>query len=58
MAELARIIYFGVGGAAHRAAIRQADQLRATGLAARALFKPEHGGWVIVINGRIRGKPS
>lgn len=43
-----QIIRFGVGGKARRAASRYADQLWESGVAARALFRPEYGGWAVV----------
>lgn len=41
--------HFGIGGQARVAAIRAADDLRARGIAAAALFKPPMGGWVVQI---------
>ena len=47
--------FFGVGRAARVAAMRAADDLRARGIAAVALFKPALGGWVVqVFPGGIR----
>jgi hypothetical protein len=44
-----QVIRFGVGGDARRAAMRYADQLWADGSPARATFRLEHGGWVVII---------
>jgi hypothetical protein len=49
-----RVIRVGVGRAARIDAAARAEQLRADGIAARALFKPEWGGWVVFVVGRIR----
>jgi hypothetical protein len=35
-------------------ATARADELRAAGVAARALFKLEFGGWVVLVVGSIR----
>ena len=43
------IRFFGIGRAARAAAIRGADDLRARGIAAAALFKPALGGWVVQV---------
>lgn len=49
------IQHFGVGRKARVAAIRAADDLRARGTAAAALFRPSMGGWVVrVYPGGIR----
>jgi len=46
---------FGVGRRARITAIRAADDLRARGIPAAALFKPSMGGWIVQIYpGRIR----
>jgi hypothetical protein len=45
---------FGVGRAARIEATVKADELRAAGVAARALFKLEWGGWVVLVAGTIR----
>jgi len=44
-----QIVRFGVGGAARRAAMGYADRLWDEGRPARALFKPEYGGWIVII---------
>jgi hypothetical protein len=51
---------FGVGRRARITAIRAADDLRAHGIAAAALFKPSMGGWIVQIYPggiRQRGRP-
>lgn len=40
---------FGIGRKARVAAMRAADDLRSRGVAAAALFKPQHGGWIVRI---------
>jgi hypothetical protein len=52
------VIRVGVGRAARVEAAAQAEQLRADGIAARALFKPQWGGWVVFVVGRIRTDES
>jgi phage FluMu gp28-like protein len=44
-----RLVRFGVGGKARRAAQRHADELWAAGTAARATFRLEFGGWVVIV---------
>jgi hypothetical protein len=51
---LPRTIRFGVGSAARREAVSVAERMRAADIAARALFKVEHGGWVVVVYGKLR----
>ena len=47
---------FGTGRAARIAARHAADELRADGVAAAALFKPGLGGWIVqIFPGGIRG---
>jgi hypothetical protein len=55
---LPRTIRYGVGGVARRRAMAMADELRSRGVAARALFKLETGGWVVVVYGRLRQAPG
>lgn len=45
---------FGVGPRARRRATRRADELWARDVAARALFKPALGGWIVIIYGPPR----
>jgi hypothetical protein len=40
---------FGIGPRARRSAMRTADHLRASDIAAAALFKPSKGGWIVQI---------
>ena len=58
MEPLPEVIRFGTGRAARRAAMARADAMREQGIAARALFKLDFGGWVVAVYGRIRQKPS
>jgi hypothetical protein len=46
---VARVLRYGPGAAARRAAAREADRLWARGVAARAVFRPEHGGWAVLV---------
>ena len=49
-----RVIPFGTGRSARRSAMGVQDALRGQGTPARALFKLEHGGWVVVVyHGRL-----
>jgi hypothetical protein len=56
MESLPEVIRFGTGRAARVAAMTRADAMREQGVAARALFKVEFGGWVVAVSGRIRRK--
>jgi hypothetical protein len=50
---------FGIGPRARVSAMRAADDLRARGIAAAALFKPSLGGWIVrVFPGGIRQRPA
>jgi hypothetical protein len=44
----------GTGAAARGAASRQADALWRAGTAARAMFRPDLGGWVVLVFGPLR----
>jgi hypothetical protein len=57
MQPLPQVVRFGTGRAARLAATARAEAMREQGIAARALFKLEFGGWVVSIHGRIRQKP-
>jgi len=49
------VIPFGTGPRARISAMKTADRLRADGIAAAALFKPSHGGWIVrIFPGGIR----
>ena len=49
---------FGTGRKARLAAMRTADELRDSGIAAAAMFKPSMGGWIVQIYpGGIRRRP-
>jgi len=41
--------WYGTGRAARIDAMRKADEMRSRGIAAVALFKPEFGGWVVLV---------
>ena len=45
----ARFGCFGISPQARRSAMRTADNLRATDIAAAALFKPSMGGWIVQV---------
>ncbi|MEU6284411.1 hypothetical protein [Streptomyces sp. NPDC047028] len=54
-----RILRYGTGPAARRAATGEADRLWKQGVAARALFRPEYGGWaVLVFEAPVRKRPA
>ncbi|MCQ9163945.1 hypothetical protein [Arthrobacter sp. STN4] len=54
-----RVIPFGTGPAARRAASREADRLWQEGTAARAVFHPKYGGWaVLIFAGGVRHRPQ
>jgi hypothetical protein len=44
-----QIIRYGLGGAARRAAMRHADRLWDDGTPARATFRLDQGGWIVII---------
>jgi hypothetical protein len=46
---ISRIVRFGPGGKARRAAMSCADRLWDNGTPARAVFKVELGGWAVII---------
>lgn len=51
--------FFGVGRDARITAMRAADDLRARGIAAAALFRPQSGGWIVqVYPGGIRQRDT
>jgi hypothetical protein len=51
--------FFGVGREARIAAMRASDDLRARGIAAAALFRPQLGGWIVqVYPGGIRRRDT
>ncbi|MGH3268806.1 MAG: hypothetical protein ACRDN1_07020 [Trebonia sp.] len=51
--------FFGIGRNARIAAMRAADDLRARGIAAVALFRPQLGGWIVqVFPGGIRRRDT
>ncbi|MEU5798581.1 hypothetical protein [Streptomyces sp. SUK 48] len=57
---VARVLRYGTGPAARRAAAGAADRLWARGVAARAVFRPEYGGWAVLVftapvKGRLQG---
>ncbi|MEU6476562.1 hypothetical protein ABZ858_06655 [Streptomyces sp. NPDC047017] len=53
-----RVLRHGTGPAARRAALREADRLWQRGVAARAVFRPEYGGWaVLVFKAAVRRRP-
>ncbi|MEU6497124.1 hypothetical protein ABZ890_43350 [Streptomyces sp. NPDC046984] len=55
---IAWIVRYGTGPAARRAATREADQLWERGTAARAVFRPEYGGWaVLVFTAGVKKRP-
>ncbi|CAL2073430.1 hypothetical protein [Streptomyces murinus] len=55
---VARVLRYGTGPAARRAAAEEADRLWAQGIAARAVFRPEYGGWaVLVLTAPVRKRP-
>ena len=55
----AQVIRFGTGPRARVSAMKTADRLRSDGIAAAALFKPSHGGWIVrIFPGGIRPRPS
>ncbi|NKR13401.1 hypothetical protein [Paenarthrobacter sp. Y-19] len=54
-----RIIPYGTGPAARRAAFREADRLWNEGTAARASFHPKYGVWaVLIFAGGVRRPPA
>ncbi|MCS0603692.1 hypothetical protein NX794_21095 [Streptomyces sp. LP11] len=55
---VARILRHGTGPAARRSATEEADRLWEQGVAARAVFRPEYGGWaVLVFTAPVRERP-
>lgn len=55
---IGRISGYATGPAARRAAAREADRLWGQGVAARAVFRPEYGGWaVLVFTAPVRKRP-
>jgi hypothetical protein len=44
-----RVLAFGTGPSARRAAAREADRLWQEGTAARSVFHPRYGGWAVLI---------
>ncbi|MFJ6662710.1 hypothetical protein [Streptomyces sp. NPDC091383] len=46
---VASVLRYGTGAAARRAAAGAADRLWARGVAARAVFRPEYGGWAVLV---------
>jgi hypothetical protein len=51
--------FFGIGRDARMAAMWAADELRARGIVAAALFRPQLGGWIVqVYPGSIRRRDT
>ena len=48
------VLHFGTGCVARRAAEQHAATLWHEGTAARAMFKVEDGGWIVVVYGKPR----
>jgi hypothetical protein len=46
---IARILRYGTGPAARRAAASEAERLWKQNVAARAVFRPEYGGWAVLV---------
>ncbi len=49
MTVFEQAIRFGVGKGARREATKLADELWQEGRRARAMFKPDLGGWVVIV---------